>query len=216
MVIAIDGPSGSGKSTLAVALANRLNIKFFNTGMIFRAVAYCLENKNFSCASVEHIENFIQNLEFEVVFEGNNQYIFYEGTNITEFLFTPQVAQNASIVSQNIKVRKFVSDLQHKYSKIYDLVIEGRDIGTEVFPDAEHKFFITASMEARVERRYADLVKKNPDITKQEIELSIKTRDYNDMNRKISPLKKADDAKVVDTTNNTVEQCVNYMASFII
>lgn len=215
MVIALDGPACSGKSTLAVELAKKIGYKFLNTGMIFRSIAYLLLKNNVDVSSDLNILNCINQTQIDIEFNGDKQIVLLDGEDVSSFLSSPEVAKYASLYSQLPVIRKKVVEFQHIFSDKYDLVIEGRDIGTEVFPDAKYKFFVTASIDARVERRYQSLVEKYPNITKQEIKDSLIERDYNDSHREISPLKQADDAHLIDTSTQTIEESIDTLLSFI-
>ena len=215
MVIALDGPACSGKSTLAVELAKTIGYKFLNTGMIFRSIAYLLLKNKVDVSNDTNILNCINNTKIDIEFQGDKQIILLDGEDVSSFLSSPEVAKYASLYSQIPVIRKKVVEFQHKFSDKYDLVIEGRDIGTEVFPNAKYKFFVTASIDARVERRYQSLVEKYPDITKQEIKDSLLERDHNDSHREISPLRQAEDAHLIDTSSQTIEESVDTLLSFI-
>ena len=215
MVIALDGPACSGKSTLAVELAKTIGYKFLNTGMIFRAIAYLLLKNNIDVSSDENILDCIKHTQIDIEFNDDKQIILLNGEDVSSYLSSPEVAKFASIYSQIPVIRKKVVEFQHLFSNKFDLVIEGRDIGTEVFPNAKYKFFVTASIESRVERRYQSLVEKYPDITKQEIKQSLLERDYNDSHREISPLRQADDAHLIDTSSQTIDESIDTLLSFI-
>ena len=215
MVIALDGPACSGKSTLAVELAKKIGFKFLNTGMIFRAIAYLLLNKNLEEPNDNLIVQYINETKIDIEFQNDKQIILLNGEDISSYLSSPEVAKYASIYSQLPIVRKKVVEYQHLFSNKYDLVIEGRDIGTEVFPNAKYKFFITASIEERVERRYQNLISQYPDITREEIKQSLLERDYNDSHREISPLKQAKDANLINTSGQTIEQSIDTLLKYI-
>lgn len=215
MVIAMDGPACAGKSTLAVLTAKTLKINFLNTGMIFRAIAYLLTKKNVDINNMEQVEKVLRESNIDIEYIDGNQVVYVEGIDTRPYISLPDVSQKSSLYSQIPQIRKIVSSIQHKFANKYDLVIEGRDIGTEVFPDAKYKFYITASVESRAKRRYETYMEKGENITFDEVKKSIMERDYNDMNRKISPLKQAQDAIVIDTSNDTVEQSLQRIISYI-
>ncbi len=209
MVIAIDGPASAGKSTLAVMAANSLNFHFLNTGMIFRAIAYAI-NKN--CIDVnddKQIKNLLNSTKIEIKFIDKNQIVYVNEEDTSNYVSLPKIASLASLYSQNPIIREKVSSIQHEFAKKYNVVIEGRDIGTQVFPNADYKFFVTASLEERAKRRYAMLKNNNNNLTLQEVKDQLQERDYNDIHRKVSPLIQAKDAIVIDTSNDTVEQSLN-------
>ncbi len=206
MVIAIDGPASSGKSTLAVMTANSLNFHFLNTGMIFRAIAYFLDKNKIDFKNEVGIKNLLDITKIEIKHINKNQQVYINGENVSNLLSFPQIANLASLYSQNIIVRNKVTHIQREFAKEYNVVIEGRDIGTHVFPNADYKFFVTASIEERAKRRYATLKNDNSKITLKDVKEQLKERDYNDMHRKISPLIQANDAIVIDTSNDTTQQ----------
>ncbi len=215
MVIAIDGPACAGKSTLAVMVADELEFHSLNTGMIFRAIAYYLDKHNVSELDSEKIHNLLTSCKIDVEFVGKDQIVYVDGENTLPFVALPHISSKASTFSQVPEIREIVKNIQHKFAEKYDLVIEGRDIGTEVFPNAEFKFFITASIDARANRRYATLVANGEKITLDEVKESLLARDYNDTHRQISPLKQADDAILIDTSNDTTEQSLQKIIKFI-
>ena len=215
MIIAIDGPAGSGKSTLAVLVAEKLKIHSFNTGMIFRAIAYFLNKKRVDIKDEEKIAKILQNCDILVTFENDQQKVYIDKEDISNYVSLPSVAHLASEYSKLNVVREKVKQIQRKFAKIYDLVVEGRDIGTEIFPDADYKFFLIADIDTRAMRRYETLKKTMSNVDFNKIKEDLKKRDYEDSHREISPLRKADDAIVIDTTNDTVPQSLNKILSFI-
>lgn len=215
MVIAMDGPACAGKSTLAVLTAKRLNINFLNTGMIFRAIAYVLTKEKVDINNLEEVKRTLNNANIDIEYINGEQVVYVEGIDTRPYISLPKISQKASIYSQIIEIRKIVSTIQHKFADKYDLVIEGRDIGTEVFPNAKYKFYITASVESRAKRRFETYIQNGENITYEEVKNAIIERDYNDMNRKISPLKQADDSIVIDTSNDTIEQSLQKIISYI-
>ena len=215
MIIAIDGPAGSGKSTLAVLVAEKLKIHSFNTGMIFRAIAYFLNKKGVDIQDEEKIAKILQSCDILVTFENGQQKVYIDKEDISNYVSLPSVAHLASEYSKLNVVREKVKQIQRKFAKIYDLVVEGRDIGTEIFPDADYKFFVIADIDTRAMRRYETLKNTMSNVDLNKIKEDLKKRDYEDSHREISPLRKADDAIVIDTTNDTVPQSLNKILSFI-
>lgn len=214
MVIAIDGLAGSGKSTLAVLVAKSLNFHFFNTGLVFRAIAYALDKNGILQSDDNKIKQFLEKSPITVKFDKFKQQVFYENINISKFLKSAKIAKLASTYSQIIFVREYVEQIQKNFAKNNNVVIEGRDIGTKVFPKAKYKFFITASLTERAKRRYISQSEKTH-FSIEEIKRQLQDRDYSDINRKISPLIKADDAISIDTTNDTIQQSLNKILSYI-
>ena len=215
MVIAMDGPACAGKSTLAVLTAQRLHINFLNTGMIFRAIAYILTKENIDTENLEQVKEILNKANIDIEYIDGKQVVYVEGIDTSPYISLPEISQKASIYSQIIEIRHIVSKIQHKFADKYDLVVEGRDIGTEVFPNAKYKFYITASVDSRAKRRYETYIQKGENITYDEVKNAIIKRDYNDMHRKISPLKQAKDSIIIDTSNDTIEQSLEKIISYI-
>ncbi len=215
MVIAMDGPACAGKSTLAVLTAKKLNVNFLNTGMIFRAIAYLLTYKNIDINNIDDVKNTIKASNIDVEYIDGEQVVYVFGIDTRPYISLPEISQKSSAYSQIPEIREIVSSIQHKFAEKYDLVIEGRDIGTEVFPNAKYKFFVTASVEARALRRFETLKEKDETLTLEQVKQAIIERDYNDTNRKISPLKKANDAIVIDTSNDSIGQSLEKIVSYI-
>lgn len=215
MIIAIDGPAGSGKSTLAMLIAEKLKIHSFNTGMIFRAIAYFLNKHGVTVQDESKIAMLLKNCDIKVCFENGQQKVYIDKEDVSKYVSLPRVARLTSEFSKLNVVREQVKQIQRKFAKTYDLVVEGRDIGTEIFPDADYKFFVIADLDTRAMRRYETLKKTIQDVDLNEIKEDLKKRDYEDSHREISPLKKADDAIVIDTTNDTVQQSLDKILCFI-
>lgn len=216
--IAIDGTAGSGKGTVSRELAKRLGVFHLDTGAIYRSIAfYILENK-ISPNDEKNIEKMLKNMKFSVVFEKDNgnmvQKNLLNGENLKQKIRTEEVSEVSSIVSQYKDVREFATSIQHEIAKNYDVIIEGRDIGTVVLPNATHKFFLTASPEVRAKRRIEQL--GLPENEFENVLKEIKERDKRDSLRAISPLKVAEDAIYVDNSNQTIEQTVDLMEKYIV
>lgn len=208
-VITIDGPSGSGKSTVSKALALKLNYSYLDTGAMYRAFALEVLNKGFE----NDKERYIQLLkDFHIKFSYNNdgsQRIFCNDKDVTELIRTPEVSMWASTISKEKEVRERMGYLQRKMGEAGKLVAEGRDMGTVVFKDAFAKFFLFATPEIRALRRYKELLEKNISVNYQEVLEDIKRRDDQDSNRELAPLRPAEDAVLIDSSNLTVEEVVN-------
>ena len=215
MVIAMDGPACAGKSTLAVETAKKLNIHFLNTGMIFRAIAYLLTKHNTNVNNIEDVVNTIKNSNIDVEYKNGEQIVYVDNEDTRPYILLPDISEKSSLYSQIPEIREIVASIQHKFAEKYDLVIEGRDIGTAVFPNADYKFFVSASIESRAQRRYETLKQKGENITLEQVKQMLEARDYNDTNRKISPLKRADDAIYIDTSNDTIEESLNKIVSYV-
>ncbi len=210
MIISIDGPAGSGKSTVARLLANKLNFIHFNSGSLYRGItAYILKNK----IDTTKIETTKLNLETK--FENNIQQVLVNNQNMTNYLRNNEVSIATPQISINEKVRKLVDDCQREFCSKNNIVIDGRDIGSYAFPDAEHKFYLDCAVSERAKRRFNEEIKKNPDITLKEIEAQLVKRDEIDKAKKIAPLCIPKNAIIIDSTDLNIDQVVEKMLSFI-
>ena len=214
MVIAIDGPAGSGKSTTAKLLANKLDFIYLDTGAMYRAVTLYFLNNNIDLNDLNLINNFLHNMDLKLFYNDNRFKVILNNEDITHSLRNQDINKNVSQVSKNISVRKKMVDIQRNFSKNKDIVVEGRDIGTHVFPNAEYKFFIEADIRVRVKRRYNEMPDKS-NISLSELENQIKNRDLLDSKRAISPLIKSNDAIVIDTTKLTIDEQVKKIYNLI-
>ena len=215
MIITLDGPSGTGKSTLSKLLADELGFKLLNTGMIYRAIMYYFVANNIDCNDSDSVNNALNTINIDLKFNRNQQSVFINSEDMTPFINSKTVQKNVSIVSQIYQVRKLIYDIQHKFAKNNDMVIEGRDIGTAIFPDAEIKFYVTCDTLVRAKRRLDDLNKSSQNFSLQEVYDSLENRDLLDKSREFGPLKRPDDAIDIDTTNSTVEQSLSELLSYI-
>lgn len=204
MIIAIDGPSGAGKSTVAKQVSNKLNYEYIDTGAMYRALAYKAYKNNIKIS-----ENKIDDMLLNTKIDYFNNNIFLDNENVEDFIRSENISILASEISMLKNVRTKMVDLQRQIAKNKNIIIDGRDIGTIVFPNADFKFFVTASVEKRAKRRYNELKLKGLNVLYDDILSDIKTRDENDSNRKISPLKMAADAILIDTTDMKIEEVVN-------
>ena len=212
-VIAIDGPSGSGKSSVAKELAQELGVLYIDTGAMFRALAYEMDNKKISVEEGDNLINFLRSLKIEYGVS-DKILIKINGVDLTEKIREHHVSKLASIVSQLPSVRTFLLDFQRSLALNKICVMEGRDIGTVVFPSSFCKFFITASVEIRAERRLKQLqsVGENT-LSLKQIAEDVKKRDETDSNRVFAPLRKADDAMLLDTSNLAMGDVINILAN---
>ncbi|MCR4596028.1 MAG: (d)CMP kinase [Lachnospiraceae bacterium] len=213
MNIAIDGPAGAGKSTIAKIVSARLGYIYVDTGAMFRAVAYNCTQNGIDALDTERISSLASSADISIRYVGDVQRVFLNDTDVTDHLRDEAVGNMASVVAQLPVVRSVLLDLQRKLARENDVVMDGRDIGTCVLPDAELKVYLTASSAVRAKRRYDELVAKgeNPDITV--IEKNIIERDERDMNREIAPLKQADDAVLVDSSYMTIDEVADRIIS---
>lgn len=213
MNIAIDGPAGAGKSTIAKLVAKELGFLYVDTGAMYRSIAlYFIEN-NVSLDDEDAIDNACGNINIEIKYEDGVQQVYLNGKNVSLDIRQEQVGNMASKVAAKKAVRDKLLSLQRDIAADNDVIMDGRDIGTFVLPNAEIKIYLTASVKTRAKRRYDELVSKgeSPDINK--IEADIEQRDYQDMNREIAPLKQADDAIFLDTSDMNIEQVVAYICN---
>jgi len=214
MIIAIDGLAGSGKSSTAKKVADRIGFNYFSTGKMYRAITcYCIDN-NLIFSLPESITDCID--ELEINFKQNNfNKILINKKDYSQNIYSKEVNNYVSIISSIEKVRNIMVELQRTAAHKNNIVCEGRDIGTVVFPDADYKFFFKADIKSRVDRRYIDIKPKYNSITKKKLKNMIKDRDYKDINRKISPLKRAQDAILLVTTNMTMKEQIDFIVDRI-
>ena len=198
--IAVDGPSGAGKSTLARRLAARLGYIYVDTGALYRAIAFDMLQHH--AESEQDITERLPKLDIGITYQDGEQHVLVNGEDVSGKIRTPEVSMGASRVSAIPAVRQFLFDLQQRLAREHSVVMDGRDIGTVVLPDADVKIFLTASPEKRAMRRFLELEEKQPGVQSYEDVLAdVIRRDEQDMNRAIAPLKQAEDAVLVDTTN---------------
>lgn len=205
--IAVDGPSGAGKSTIAKAVAKRLGIDYIDTGAMYRAIGYKMLKRNVSVRDLEGIQRLLDTTEIDFC-SGD---IILDGQVINDLIRTPEIAKQASSCSAVAIVRRKLVDLQQKMGQAKSVVMDGRDIGTVVFPDAEYKFFITASPAERAKRRYKELLEKGQSVSYDQVLSDITARDHNDTTREVTPLRKAEDAIEIDTTHMTIDEVIEYI-----
>ena len=209
--IAVDGPSGAGKSTIAKAVAKKLNIDYIDTGAMYRAVGYKMLQKGVALTDIEGLQDMLDHTEIDFS-QGN---IYLDGEIVNDVIRTQEISKQASDCSAIGIVRKKLVDLQQKMGESKSVIMDGRDIGTVVFPDAEFKFYVTASAEERARRRYEELIAKGQDVDYDQVLIDINTRDHNDSTREITPLRKAEDAVEVDTTSMNIEEVVAHICGLM-
>ena len=212
MIIAIDGPSASGKSTTAKGISEKLKIMHLDTGAMYRAITLGLKNAGISHKDIENVRGFLS--EATIYFDENNQ-IHLNGKNISKEIRTNDISSRVSAVSAIPEVRKKMVMIQRQVAKGNDCVLEGRDIGTVVFPNAEFKFFLIADLEIRAKRRLIELVEMGELKSVSELIDDIKRRDEFDSTRNHSPLKKAEDAIPIDTSHITIDEQINKIINLI-
>ena len=206
--VAIDGPAGAGKSTIAKRIARRLGYIYVDTGAMYRAMAYYLIQNQVDAADKEAIAAACQHADISICYQDGEQVVLLNGENVNAYLRTEAVGNMASVSSVVPEVRKKLVELQQKLARETDVVMDGRDIGTVVLPDADVKVYLTASVETRAKRRFLELQEKGEPADLAKIAADIEDRDYRDMHRDISPLRQAEDATLVDSSNMTIEQVV--------
>lgn len=205
IIIAIDGPAASGKSTIAKHLADKLGFLYVDTGAMYRAITYyALENN--IVEDEQAVIEATQNIDLKLDYKNGLTSVFIDGEDVTDKIRTPRVNAKVSDISRIKNVRTELVKLQQKFGENNNLIVEGRDTTTVVFPNADLKIFLTADIKERARRRNLEFIEKGVDISLEEVESSIRNRDTIDSGRKVSPLKKAEDAIEVDTTNLTIEQ----------
>lgn len=204
--IAIDGPAGAGKSTISKLLAKKLGYIHIDTGAMYRAIGLKVLNSNIKSNEVERILEVLNNTDIQVRLVDGNQLVFLDGEDVTEKIRQPAVSMYASDVSKIKEVRERLVKIQQDLAKQKGVIMDGRDIGTYVLPDAELKIFLTATAEERAKRRFLELKEKGYEVDYYELLDEIKQRDLNDMTREFAPLKVAEDAVVIDSTNLTIEE----------
>lgn len=205
--IAIDGPAGAGKSTVAKAVAKALNALYLDTGAMYRAMGLYMQNNGISGA--ENIAAAADRPDVEVFFIGEEQHIRLDGVDVTGLIRMPEASMAASRVSSVPEIRRRMVALQREFAKGHPVVMDGRDIGTDVLPDATLKIYLTASCEVRAQRRFRELEAKGQNEPYDKVLSEIVKRDYNDSHRSASPMRQAEDAICVDTSNMTTEQAID-------
>lgn len=207
--IAIDGPAGAGKSTIAKRIARELSFIYVDTGAMYRAMAVYLLRRKISPQDTSGIEEACRSADITITYEAGEQQVLLNGENVTGLLRSEEVGNMASASAPNPEVRKKLTALQKKLAREADVVMDGRDIGSQVLPDAKVKIYLTASVRTRALRRYRQLEKEGAAISLEEIENDIQKRDEQDKNRENSPLIQAADAVLVDSSEMTIDQVVD-------
>ncbi len=213
--IAIDGPGGAGKSTISKRVAKELGILYVDTGALYRAIGLYFYKNNISLDNTDNIVNELDNISIKLGYQDGEQQVYLNGENVSNEIRVHIISEYASKVSAITEVRSFLLNMQRDIAKVNNTIMDGRDIGTVVLPNANLKIFLTASAEVRAKRRYDELVEKGQNVDFETILKDIVDRDFRDSNRDIAPLKVADDAIVVDTSNYDFEQSVQAILNLI-
>jgi len=213
--IAIDGPAGAGKSTIAKRVAKNRGYIYVDTGAMYRAMALHMIRGNIAAVDTQAIENACEDADISIKYIDGEQVVLLNGENVNAFLRTEEVGNMASASSVNGKVRAKLQILQQKLAREADVVMDGRDIGTSVLPDAEVKIYLTASSYVRAKRRFDELSAKGEAADLEKIEADIIERDHRDMTRELNPLKQAEDAVFVDSSDMTIDEVVTHIENII-
>lgn len=214
--IAIDGPCGAGKSTIAKQLAKKLGFIYVDTGALYRAIAFYIIENDIAPNDQSAIKNSLQNVDINIKYTNSVQNVILNGQDVTEKIRTPKVSMIASTISAFKFVREFLFDLQQNMAKNNNIIMDGRDIGTVVLPDATIKIFLTASKKTRAIRRYKELLLAgNNNINFDDVYKELVERDKNDSSREIAPLKQADDAILIDSSDIDFDQTLDYIYQII-
>jgi len=215
LTIAIDGPSGAGKSTVGKALARRLGYVYIDTGAMYRAVALKAREKGMIPRDEDELRQWVSSLKITFVTQGEETRILCDGEDVTEAIRSPEISLLASDISKREGVREALVGSQREMGRGGGAVLEGRDIGTVVFPDADAKFYLDARPEQRARRRHKELGEKGVEVSFEETFEEVLKRDHNDINRVTSPLRKAEDAVLIDSTSRSVDDVVEEMMRVI-
>lgn len=213
--IAIDGPAGAGKSTIAKRAAKKLDFIYVDTGAMYRSMALYLIRKQVTAGETEQIVKLLPEIDVTIAYENGEQHVYLNGEDVSLLIRNEEVSQMTSTISTIPQVREKLLSLQRNLAKENHVLMDGRDIGTCVLPDAQLKIYLTASVKVRAKRRYDEMQQKGMECDLKELEESIKERDERDMNRKIAPLKQAEDAVLLDTSDMNIDEVVNAILAMV-
>lgn len=211
--IAIDGPAGAGKSTIAKRVSGELSFIYVDTGAMYRSIALYLLRKDISATDVEAVKVALEDIEIAIQYVNGEQHVLLNGEDVSGQIRTEEVGNMASKSSALPCVRAKLLELQKKLAREHDVVMDGRDIGTNILPDAQLKIYLTASVDTRASRRYKELIEKGTDCDLEAIKKDIEQRDYQDMHRETAPLMQANDAVYLDSSDMTIDQVVEKIKS---
>ncbi len=209
--IAVDGPAGAGKSTICKLVAKELNIEYIDTGAMYRAMTLKLMNQGVDLDKIDEAKDIIDNTSIDFVYNS----IFLDCNNVDQLIRVPEINKNVSKVASNAYVREKLVTLQRQMSREKSIVMDGRDISSNVLPHADYKFYLTASVERRAERRYREMLEKGYKVDIEDIKADIEKRDKNDMERELNPLRKNKDAIEIDSSFMTIDEVVQKIISYI-
>lgn len=215
IAVAIDGPAGAGKSTVAKAVAKQLGFLYVDTGALYRTVGLNFLKLGFNTDLKCEIESVLNKTDINIKYINGVQHVFLNGEDVLNEIRTPMASMMASAVSAKPQVREFLLEMQRKLARENNVIMDGRDIGTVVLPDARVKIFLTASPQVRAQRRFKELCEKGEKVVYDDVLNDIIKRDYNDSNRKIAPLKPAEGSVTVDTSDKSLEESVNAISNII-
>ncbi len=213
--IAIDGPAGAGKSTIAKSVSKMLGYIYVDTGALYRTISLKFSKMGSTPENIKNTDEILSSVKVDIEFKNGEQRMLLDGVDVTDSIRTPEVSMMASAVSAVPAVRAFLLDTQRRLAKENNVIMDGRDIGTVVLPNAQIKIFLTATPKARAERRYKELIDKGMDVKFQDVLNDIIKRDHNDSTRAVAPLKPAEDSVYVDTSGNTLEQSIELLKNII-
>lgn len=211
--IAIDGPAGAGKSTIAKRAAKELSFIYVDTGAMYRSIALGLLRGDVDIEDTQALEKALEQIEVSIGYENHEQQVFLNQENVSGLIRTEEVSRMASAASAKPQVRAKLTELQRSLARREDVLMDGRDIGTMILPDAQLKIYLTASVHTRALRRYKELIERGEDCSLEDIEKDIEERDYRDMHRETAPLCQAEDAVLIDSSEMTIDEVVERIIS---
>lgn len=215
IAIAIDGPAGAGKSTIAKALAEKIGYIYVDTGALYRAIGVKFLKAGYDTDLNCDIDSVLAQTNIAIKFISGLQHVILDGTDVTNDIRTPEASMMASAVSAKPAVRTFLLEMQRKLARENNVIMDGRDIGTVVLPNADIKIFLTANAEIRAKRRYKELLEKGKNVEYEDVLSDMIKRDYNDSHREIAPLKPAEDSILADTSDKNLEQSIELLYSIV-
>lgn len=213
--ITIDGPSGSGKSTVAKSLSKKLGIMYLDTGAMYRGMGYFALKNNIDPADEKAVLSILKNVSMEIIYADGEQRVLVNGEDVTPFIREHPISMAASTISKIPAVRMKLVELQRKIARNNDCVLDGRDIGSFVLSDAQHKFYLTATAAERADRRYKELMEKGQSVTYEDVLADIEKRDFQDKNRDFAPLVIPEGAVVLDTTGMSAEEVLDTILGYL-